>query len=833
MKKYIFVLIPLLIVLGLNIYFRSFTINFPQFKKQAQGIVAENIRQRAAQEVYAKFPYYDPLAKEKLIKTRIVDYYAQAKGQIRQQVEDIYQQIKSRFQDDNGQTYLMELDCWHWARYTENVIYLGHPGDKIVNGKQFDDLMITPQGFFLPWDNFLFYFSALLFKIFSFFKYVPLFTFVFYLPLFFTTLFVIVLYLFSYRLGGALCAITSALFIGLFPSFIPRSCAGWFDKDILNLVFPVIIIWTYLVCHETHLDNIRKKTLLLLFSSFWVGLFCFTWGSWWFIFVILLGYEILTLAVLKLSRWSHNKDISHSFREHLFSLVSFFVFTALWILIICGLEPFVALYIHVREAVTLSNPVLTSIWPNVYSTVGELKKTSINEIIQLTWGLILFVPALISMFALLARYLFFSKGNNFKRNAIIILFLWFLSMFLACLQGVRFVVFLALPLGIALGWGINDFYQYFKIKGQRIVASIIASTIIIVMGCYIISTADRIAKGIYPLMNDGWYKFLTMLESTPKNSVINSWWDFGDWFKVVAKRKVIFDGQSQNRPQAYWMAKAILSTDENESLGILRMLNNSGNEVFEIIDEYLKNPLRSMLLLESVVALDSGKAKEVLSDFLPPSAVDKAILLLFDTPPPAYFIVDYSMISKITAISYLGNWNFSKVYMVQNLNKTEKDQILDYLIQLGKNNEEMQQLYQEAFLISRSDLDRWISRPVQFYSDVLHSVEKDGVVFFNNGFIYNSKEQTVHTNDGKIPRSLFIQDGDSLKEFSYQNANLIFSILIYKENDVYKGVLLDRDLANSLFVKLYFLKGRGLKHFKGHIDVQEGDNYIGSYKIEW
>ncbi|MDD5584924.1 MAG: hypothetical protein PHV55_07715, partial [Candidatus Omnitrophica bacterium] len=366
-----------------------------------------------------------------------------------------------------------------------------------------------------------------------------------------------------------------------------------------------------------------------------------------------------------------------------------------------------------------------------------------------------------------------------------------------------------------------------------IIGAAIIGIVLCGMGSHCIGASTRVAQGIYPLMNDGWYKVLTLFETTPKNSVINSWWDFGDWFKVVGRRKVIFDGQSQNRPQAYWMAKAMLSNNEEESLGILRMLNNSGNKAFEVIDEYLKNPLRSMLLLESIVKLEPQGAREVLSDFLPPSATDKVIILLFDEPPPAYFVVDYSMLSKMTAISYLGNWNFSKVYMVQNFNKKEKDQILDYLGQLGKNKEEMQRLYQEAFLISPSDLNRWISRPVQFYSNVLHSAEKDGVIFFDNGFIYNSKEQTAYSNDGKIPRSLFVQDGETLREFGFQNANMIFSLLVYKENNVYKGVLLDRELANSLFVKLYFLKGKGLRHFKMHINAEEGDSYIGTFKIEW
>jgi hypothetical protein len=285
------------------------------------------------------------------------------------------------------------------------------------------------------------------------------------------------------------------------------------------------------------------------------------------------------------------------------------------------------------------------------------------------------------------------------------------------------------------------------------------------------------------------------------------------------------------------MAKAILSPNEEQSLAILRMLNNGGyaqgNHAFDIINEYLKDPLRSVLLLETVLPLEAWKAKEVLCDFLPAAAADKVILLLFDKPPHAYFIVDYSMIPKITAISYLGNWNFSKVYIAQNFKNKEKDQILSHLEKLGKDSTEMQRLYQEAFLISEKDLNSWISRPVQFYGPAAKGQAQGDIVYFENGFMYNKKEKIVYTNTGQIPRSLFYQDTDKLQEVAFNNANLVFSILVYESKEGWRAVCLDRELANSLFVKLYFLRGWGLKHFKTHIDALDGDNYIGSYLIEW
>jgi asparagine N-glycosylation enzyme membrane subunit Stt3 len=60
--------------------------------------------------------------------------------------------------------------------------------------------------------------------------------------------------------------------------------------------------------------------------------------------------------------------------------------------------------------------------------------------------------------------------------------------------------------------------------------------------------------------------------NTSNNTVITSWWDFGHLFTYEANRPVTFDGSSQNSPRAYWVGKALLTSNETLSVGILRML---------------------------------------------------------------------------------------------------------------------------------------------------------------------------------------------------------------------------------------------------------------------
>jgi hypothetical protein len=545
-------------------------------------------------------------------------------------------------------------------------------------------------------------------------------------------------------------------------------------------------------------------------------------------------YEIFSLIGIVFMGWKKPEKNSALLRQRGISLVLFLTFSLFWIIAFSGLEPLQVLYRETAKALILNKPLLPSIWPNVFSTVGELRKVSIAEMPNTTGDSVVFKVSLLCLIIVLIRASFNRKYTAFKRKAIVVLTLWFLSMSFASLRGVRFTVFLLIPLGISLGWVLDEIYGYFRNINKKWIGSLAVIAFSIFLSIGFIDKAYNTAKAIFPLIDDTWYEVLNLIkEKTPADSVLNSWWDFGDWFKVVGRRRVIFDGQSQNVPQAYWMARVLLSGNENEVMGILRMLNNGGNKAFEVIDKYLNDPQKSVLLLESVISLSPGNAQKVLLDFLPYPVAAEVLRLLFTKPPDAYFIVDPTMQSKISAISYLGNWNFSKVYMAQNFNKEEKDQITDYLIKLGRERQEVQRLYQEAFLISTKDLDSWLSRPLQFYSGIIGGQKKGDTVIFSNGFLYNPNAETISTGDRQIPRSLFVLRDDNLVENIYTNGNLNFSALVVKNQESYGLLLLDRELANSLFVRLYYFGGKGLRHFKPFIDAVGGNEGIRVFKIIW
>ncbi|MBN1913257.1 MAG: hypothetical protein JW788_02540 [Candidatus Omnitrophica bacterium] len=821
--------------LAVNLYFRSFTIFFPQFKKQAQVLLEQNIRKEAVNQIDQQFKDYNSLVKKRLVNSLVSDYKRMQKGKIQQMLGEGYRKLKDKFQDENGQTYLMELDCWHWGRYVDNVLRLGHPGDIVSEGRQIDTLMLAPSGGGITWSHFLFYLSAFLYKVFSFFKNVPLNTFLFYLPLLFSSVFFICLYLFCCLNWNHRVALITCLYAGLAPVFLSRSFAGWFDTDILNLLLPLLAVWAYLSAYQA--ASLKRRAFWLFVSGFWTGLFCFTWPNWWFIFFIFIAYEAYSLLNLFFIYLQYKQKDPALVKAHAVSLGLFLIFTFFCVVLFCGMEPWRNIYAQLKEVISLNEPLGSSIWPNVYVTVGELQGIDFPHIASAIGGASFFIFALIS-----AVFLFLTTPRNsrytlFQREAVIIMIFWLISMFFACFKGVRFSMYLIIPLGLCLGCVIDEIYRHRKHSRSALIIFILAT---VLFSAKAVGNGYRTASGLFPFMNDTWHKvLLEMKEKTPPDAIINSWWDFGDWFKAVSRRRVIFDGQSQNTPQAYWMARVLLSNDEEEAAGILRMLNNGGNKAFDALNRHFKEPFKSAIFLEKLLACRSKKEKDGLLKELPEGIKAELVRLLFDNSAKAYFLVDSVMQYKFFSVSYVGNWDFIKSYISGNLGKQDKEGLIANTIKFGVTAEESRKLYEEAALILPHELDNWISPIYTFNSGLGKGREKGSIVLFDNGLVYNPKEKNIYiysTQEKKyiIFKHLFIFKPDnSFEEIIYPEYDSGLAALVFKDKEGYRSMLLSPELAKSMYVRLFFMGGAGLKNFKPFLEESGNDTVIKVFEINW
>ncbi|MCX5713295.1 MAG: hypothetical protein NT033_00440, partial [Candidatus Omnitrophica bacterium] len=506
--------------------------------------------------------------------------------------------------------------------------------------------------------------------------------------------------------------------------------------------------------------------------------------------------------------------------------------------VFCGREPIVSIWGLITQALSLNKVLNVALWPNVYTTVSEISHIGLEEISEVSGSIVLFFMALIFLLLYFLGTIQSRKDPGPKRAFTIIMVFWFIGMYLACFSGRRFTVFLHIPLGFSLGVGVSGTLAYLKKKFKLPFGFLVLGLLIVLGGIDFANSYER-ARTIFPLMNSSWYKILTQLKNnSPADATIDSWWDYGDWFKAVAARRVIFDGQSQNTPQAYWMANCLLSDNEEESVRILKMLNNGGNRAYELINYGLKDPLRSVLLLKKLFSLKPETARLELS-FLARPKVEEVMRLLFDRPPKAFFIVDNAMCDKMGSISYLGSWDFIKAYLAKRAEGADLAEAEDHIFKIkASGRKEIEKFSKEAALADQEDLGELVSQRFRIHSRLLSGQEKDGLVLFDKGFVFRPKEQLVYLYSPRldrfrIPKSLFVFDNNQFKETPYPKNDLGLSLLVFKDKQEYRAVLLDRPLAVSLFSRLYFLNAAGLKHFKPFMEEKVADGVIRVFEIIW
>jgi len=163
---------------------------------------------------------------------------------------------------------------------------------------------------------------------------------------------------------------------------------------------------------------------------------------------------------------------------------------------------------------------MASVWPNVYATVGELRSLKVTEIAHSMGNAWIFLAAVISMMVFLFRAIFSREFTGLRYESVVLLCFWFLAMFFASTRGVRFLVFLVVPLGVFLGWAISDAYAYFR-ERKNIWATALVCTAFLALSGLFVNRAHTSARMIYPLMDDSWYKVLNLIkEKTPQETIV-------------------------------------------------------------------------------------------------------------------------------------------------------------------------------------------------------------------------------------------------------------------------------------------------------------------------
>jgi len=898
----------LLIPIFLSIFLRVQPAYLPITDQWAENSVINSIRSQISSQISQQYPNLPQQNRDALIDNELQKVLSEQKSAINQQVYAGSRSIKSQLQDDSGLPYLPTIDPYYWLRFTKNIVEKGHPGDEIKNGKPWDNHMFAPVGRDVPFDMFLAYFAAYLFKFLSIFNpNLSLAKVAFYVPVLISALAVIPIFFITKKIAGNFGGFIAAAILAIHPSFLIRTMGGIFDTDSFNILLPLSIAWIFLEALEA--KSMRNVAVLSILAGLLIGIYSFTWGGWWYIFDYVLVSTVLYILYYS---FAHKKELMRSFvnftrQETVKNSISFFVIffmvSALSVSLFVSYEHFEKFYTNPTGFAKLKEVGITTIWPNVFTTVAEQNPASLSNVVdQVGLGKIFFfLIALIGINLTLKtkdrKNLFFiastlvwyliiillkvqdlntflilisipivirviialwESDTEIDIKYAILLIIWFISTIYASTKGVRFTLLAVPPFAIGFGIALYQVYRYssaWVAKALQVNKLISKTIVMLILSLLLIPpyiSAYNTATNFIPDFNDAWKISLERIKDDSKpNAIVNSWWDFGHWFKYWADRPVTFDGTSQNTPPAHWVGKVLLTDDEDLSIGILRMLDCGSRVKFNAISKLTNDDAKAIDIMYGIMPLSREEARKALAKFKEEDA-EKILNLTHCQPPENYFITSEDMVGKSGVWAHFGSWDFNRALMYNTLKKKEYNDDLGKSVKFlqerfGYTKDDAEKLFYEVQSITTSDqANNWIA-PWPGYAGSAGCGKIDNltlsctisgiplVVNLTNNEIYaESTTGRVHPK-----RASFLLDQNIiLKEYNesiitLQNGRSL-GVALVKDGESYRAVAMDSDLAWSMFTRMFYQEGIGLKHFKKFSDERTifGGRII-VWKVDW
>jgi asparagine N-glycosylation enzyme membrane subunit Stt3 len=934
-ELYIVLFILLLVIpLILAFQFRTTTVDLDVTDIWARDSVYNAIRNQIGQEVDRQYPYLPTENRQQRVNEAFEQELAANREVIESQIEQSSAYFTTRMQDDSGQTYLLAIDPYQHLRLTENIVSHGHPGDyKLDDGTMWNDHKFAPLGVSVGWD-FQTWFMANLYKFVKVFNSdVTVLGVVFYFPVIFSLLCIFPAFFIGKRKAGLLGAFFAATLVAVHSGFVGRTPAGFSDSDVFVILFPLVAAWAFLEAFEVKENEWKRRAIWLGITGLIFGLFSFAWSYWWFFFDVFVLIIIAHIIYVFLNEYVETRSMikslkSQKIRWSVVMLIGFFFSTGVFVSLFQGITTFLTVpFSAFAKTAAIKAAVNTgNLWPNVLTTVAELNPSSIPSIVGNIGGKFIFVLALMGIIATLlpkdrlkikdwsllgfslAIFLYLvGPGTSLSiiqflivlavpivigallqlkdERQIDIKYAIFLTAWLAAsiftmTKGVRFVLLLippfAIAAGIAVGFAFFHLKQYL-VEEAKFSVLWVAPLLFILFSLLLIQPIQAgYNTGMHeaPSMNDAWWDSLSKIkEESAPDAIINSWWDFGHWFKYVGDRAVTFDGASQNTPMAHWIGRVLITDDEKEALAILRMLDCGSyrgvEEVMEGIPE--DDHYTAISLTKEIIMLAPEKAEERLRA---EGVSDEQISVILDythcEPPENYFITSGDMVGKGGVWGHFGSWNFERADAYQNLRKLPQATAVEVMSEkYGWTEEQASQTYYTMqTLTSQEAVNTWISpwpgyqmsnwRGCTVDSEVENlSVCNMGLVINNqngvqtvldamvinetntsNSFLifgsYNSQGQRVGVSTDIKPASIIFATNTSMSGVVNEGADFGMSFMVDMRGENPRVLMTDPLNINSMFTRLFFMNGWNTKAFEKFSDQTTFTGVrIIVWKVDW
>ncbi|MBI4918744.1 FKBP-type peptidyl-prolyl cis-trans isomerase [archaeon] len=821
------------------------------------GIVASNVdrlvESQVSSEINNKWPHLSEEKKNELIKEGIKtwkkDNQEEYKSVITDQTNALKEQYKFEYKG-KSYPYMPDIDPYNYVRYAENYLDHGSFGDSTKDGIPWDYHAIAPIGRDADLQTKIHVLViAYFYKLVSFFNSnIHILYTTSYLPVLFTLLSLFPIFFLTRRISNNLGAFLASNLLLVHFMFLSRTSWGYADTDFYNVFFPLLVSWLFF--EAVIAKEVKNKIILAGLSALSLAIFSRTWLGWWFTFYLLLGSAAVTVAYKYFIYRKTTEEIKNITKVTIIFLLLTFIFVSF---VFAHPSTFFSVLSAPFNFTSIKDSVSSGLWPNVYTTVAELSEQSIIGTLEGV-GIFLLLLSIFGAAILLIKHESKTILGSFY------LVIWFIVTLYASTKGTRFLLLFIPAMSMLFGIGASSVIHSLSnlskkyLKVPKLIPQIIL--LLIILSLYV-SPVNASYKSIFgdmpkyagelPIVNDGWWDALNYIkDNSNESAIITSWWDFGHHFKYIADRAVTFDGASQNSPMAHWVGKLLLSNNEDEAIGILRMLDCGSNNAFEEVNKKLNSTPKSVNTLYKIITLNKDDAKEVLmmKDFTE-EETEKILSYTHCEPPQAFLIASADMISKAGVWAHFGNWDFIKSDLWTNHRTDSKKEVIDYLKEEYKIPEtEASTLYDKLSKIKNGEeaeknANSWIGDWDSYVGqeDPMVSCEtKDKDVGCSNGLVLiNETPYFLVDQNQAIPvEGIHYIDTKGAWQDKISDQKTGIDAVLIKKGGNYESIVAQTPLAGSMFTRLFFLRGHGLKHFKlvkETNQVLQGKIYV--WEVDW
>jgi dolichyl-phosphooligosaccharide-protein glycotransferase len=890
-----FMILLLLIPMVVSIGIRSQTAKMPIIDNYAAENVINFYEQQITTKIKNEYPFLPEQEQERNIRNELDNFLKENKNRVQNEIKEMSEMMKEGLKDDEGTPYLTDIDTWMSYYYATNYIEYGMVGErKDENGQVYEKY--RGGRFERPANNrFHGWMMANFHKLWKIFdNNVPPMKSISYYVMIIATLSLIPAFFIGRKLSNNFGGFISAMIIAVHPVIMARTISNFADDDVYHLIFPLFAIWMVIEAYNAK-DNIKRMTFASLAGLF-VGLHSISWSGWWFgslfIFASLFIFVVYKLLRTLIEDGTFEKSLKSS--KNTLILFGTYFLSQIFFVVLLGSgfmgRPLIPTFKRAFQTftgplsfLTLYDVGISSIWPNVMTTVAELKripltqsitqvgeplllfltfiglvmlmiKVKLNKIDKgIVWGLITYygiITAMISKIentyffviltalpiAFVAIYSLFYE-SNLKIKYSILFGIFLTGTIFSSTQGIRFM-FLAIPIialliGIALGKIYDILTEY--LSDSLNINKTLSRVVIIILMLWLVLPANftqgyNVATRQIPMYNDAWDNTLKTINENSEDAIITSWWDFGHWFVAAGRQMVTFDGGDQGR-RIHWVGKTLLTSNETQAVSILRMLNCGQEKPTEILEKHFDEYKSAKILIELVDVNDKQKAEDILrKEGLSNENVSEIMKYTYcDDLIDNYFIASSDMIGKSGVWGHFGSWDFDRAYMYNRIKNSNLATGMDILT---KEYNLSETLAKATFNEIKSTAgEQWIAKWPSYMSNVGSCNQENNTIQCNNGVLINIEENEAY---------VMAQDGlMKVKAFSYiENDEFIFKeqedydmeigVAHFPRGTYGSSIIMDEALTASMFTRMFFFEGFGLEHFD-YMSYEKGIDGIEVY----